>query len=241
VHEPWHEPEHVALGAVTSHSALQEPLHPTSIVPPVHVAGVTVQFACASHEASTLALAVQEPGATTSETVTPAARSAWMYVESTPHALLASVCVVSRPSAPFISLQVASHFASRFVAAVPRLVSAVCQARMVAWALDADALSPLQPSAACWADWAALQPLVNAARAASANAPTVAYLKLVRFIIGRAPCRIESTPRRHLDVGSTSGPETRSNPTGGMVRGRRGTRLSRDACRRSASSVIPAA
>jgi hypothetical protein len=215
VHEPWHEPVQLALGAVTSHSALQEPLQPTSIVPPVHVAGVTVQFACASHEAWTLALAVQEPGATTSEIVTPAARSALMYVDRTPHALPASVCVVSRPSAPFISLQVASHFASRFVAAVPRSLSAVCHARMVACALDADALSPLQPAAACWADWAALQPLDNTARAASANAATVAYLKLLGFVIGRTPCGIEATPRRHLDAGSTSEPETRCNRTAG--------------------------
>jgi hypothetical protein len=163
------------------------------MVPPVHVAGVTVHFAAASHEASTLALAVQEPGATTSESVTPAERSAWMYVLSTPHALPASVCEVSRLSAPFISLQVFNQFASRLVAAVPRSLSAVCQARMVACALDADALSPLHPSPACWMELAALQPLVNVARAESAKAATVAYLKLVRFVMGRDSLRIELT------------------------------------------------
>jgi hypothetical protein len=175
LHSPSQVPLHATLGAVTSHSALQLPLQPTSIVPPVQVAGVTVQLAAASHEASTLALAVHEPGATTSETVTPAARSALMYVSSTAHALPASVCVVSRPRAPFISLHVESHFASSVVAAVPRLLRAVCHARMVAWALDAVALSPLHPSAACWADWAALHPLVNAARAGKTTEEPAAY------------------------------------------------------------------
>ena len=102
-----------------------------------------------------------------------------MYVESTLHAALADVCVVSRLSAAFISLHVDSHFASRAVAAVPRLVSAVCQAMIVAWALDAVALSPLHPAAACWADWAALHPFAATASAGRAAAITNARLNVL--------------------------------------------------------------
>jgi hypothetical protein len=211
VHSPEHVPLHAKLGAVTLHWALHEPLHTAPIVP-VHVAGVTWQFACASHCAWTLALAWQF-GTTVTEMLTFAARSALMYVWSTLHAACAVVCVVSRLSAPLISLQVFNHVVWRFVAAVFRSLSAVTHARMSAWAPDAEALRPLQPSAAACALAAALHPFVNAARAGSANAATVAYLKLVRFVIGRTPCGIEATPRRHLDVGSTSEPETRCNPT----------------------------
>jgi hypothetical protein len=98
-----------------------------------------------------------------------------MYVESTLHAALADVCVVSRLSAAFISLHVDSHFASRAVAAVPRLVSAVCQAMIVAWALDAVALSPLHPAAA----WAALHPFAATASAGRAAAITNARLNVL--------------------------------------------------------------
>ncbi len=177
VQDPEHVPLHAKLGAVTSHWALHDPLQVAPMVP-VHVAGVTAQLACASHCASTLALASQFWTAVT-ETVTPALTSDWMYVDRTLHAACAVVWVVSRPSEPLISLQVVTHCAWRFVAALFRSVSACVHARMAAWASDADALSPLHPSAAACACWAALHPFAAAASAGSATAITIARLNVL--------------------------------------------------------------
>jgi hypothetical protein len=95
--------------------------------------------------------------------------SALMYVCSTLHALPASVCVASSPRAVFISLQVESQLASRVVAAVFSWPSAVLHARIVACALDAVALRPLHPAAACCALCAALHPFPRAAITGSAT------------------------------------------------------------------------
>jgi hypothetical protein len=51
VQEPLHVPMQAKLGAVTSHWALQVPMHATSTSPPVQLA-MTSQFALAWHSAS---------------------------------------------------------------------------------------------------------------------------------------------------------------------------------------------
>src|SRR5271165_712173 len=102
---------HTRLGLVTSHSALHDPLHPTTTSPPVQLAE-TSQLALAAQVASQLACTFRlawQSKLTVRAIDTPFMRSAWMYAFKTPHASLAVVLVVSSPRSALISLQTVSH------------------------------------------------------------------------------------------------------------------------------------